>query len=261
MKRNPRFNHLTAALLALSFMAPFCGAVVNTMPPVVDISSTSKTIVIIDPAHGGGDYGSTGGGIREKDITLKAARLLKQKLESASADIQVFLTRGSDTAVTPEDRAGFANSRNGAVYISLHCDYVPSASSEGYMVFYYSGDRLSGVSPQGIEWQKVQLLHLVDSTALAALVDQYMKSPLIAAPGSAVQDANDTLPLASRGVRQSALLCLEGVNMPAVAVEMGNLNNTADAGYLKDDGMLGRICYHLEEAIVNFIKGQSARRQ
>jgi N-acetylmuramoyl-L-alanine amidase len=49
--------------------------------------------------------------------------------------------------------------------------------------------------------------------------------------------------------------------MPAVAVEMGNLNNTADAGYLKDDGMLGRICYHLEEAIVNFIKGQSARRQ
>jgi hypothetical protein len=129
------------------------------------------------------------------------------------------------------------------------------------MVFYYSGDRLSGVSPQGIEWQKVQLIHLADSTALAGLVEQYMRSPLIAPPGSAVQDANDMLPLASRGVRPSALLSLEGVNMPAVAVEIGNLNNTADAGYLKDDRMLGRICYHIEEAIVNFIKGQSARRQ
>ncbi|MGD0565762.1 MAG: N-acetylmuramoyl-L-alanine amidase [Candidatus Goldiibacteriota bacterium] len=249
-------------LVAAAFFMSAAGAAaaVNTIPPEVDLASGPKMTVIIDPAHGGGDYGSSGRGIYEKDITLKAAKILKQKLEKASADISVFLTRDADSAVKPEDRAGFANSRNGTVYISLHCDYAPSEKTEGFEVYYYSGEALSGPAAAA-EWEKVQLYHLNDSVRLAGLVNQYMLSPLIAQQGAAGQEANDTVPLASRGVKPAALLSLIGVNMPAVAIELGNLNNVSDAGYLKDDKMLGKIAYHIEEAIVNFLKSRSAQQQ
>lgn len=159
----------------------------------------------------------------------------------------------------PEDRAGYANSRNGIVFISLHCDYVPSEKTEGFRVYYFTGEALSG-QVSAAEWEKVQLYHLNDSARLAALINQYMLSPLIAQPASG-QEANDTLPLASRGVSQAALLSLYGVNMAAVVVELGNLNNAVDAGYLRDDKMLGKIAYHIEEAIVNFLKSRSAQQQ
>jgi N-acetylmuramoyl-L-alanine amidase len=248
-----------ALALALFFAASFAFSAINTVPPEVDLASSAKMTVIIDPAHGGGDWGASGHGILEKDITLKAARILKQKLESASGDIAVFLTRETDNNMKPEDRAGSANSRNGMVFISLHCDWVPSEKTEGFKVYYFTGEPLSG-QVSSAEWEKVQLYHLNDSARLAALINQYMLSPLIAQPASG-QEANDTLPLASRGVSQAALLSLYGVNMAAVVVELGNLNNAVDAGYLRDDKMLGKIAYHIEEAIVNFLKSKSAQQQ
>src|SRR5699024_7515689 len=51
--------------------------------------------IVLDPGHGGADGGAKGGNsVDEKEITLKVAKLLKEKLEQAGA--LVYLTREED---------------------------------------------------------------------------------------------------------------------------------------------------------------------
>ncbi len=78
-----------------------------------------KTIVI-DPGHGGDEAGAKGAkGTLEKAVTLSVARRLKAALE-ARLGARVLLTRVSDGAVGPDERAAVANNNKADLFISLH---------------------------------------------------------------------------------------------------------------------------------------------
>ena len=80
-----------------------------------------KTIVI-DPGHGGEEAGAKGAkGTLEKAVTLSVARRLKSALE-ARLGARVLLTRVSDGAVGPDERAAVANNNKADLFISLHAN-------------------------------------------------------------------------------------------------------------------------------------------
>lgn len=95
----------------------------------------NKTIVV-DPGHGGRDGGTTGAsGTMEKDLTLRTARLLYDKLRAAGAN--VYLTRNSDTFISLPSRVSMAHSKNADAFISLHFDANEDRSARGMTGYYY----------------------------------------------------------------------------------------------------------------------------
>lgn len=88
-------------------------------------------LIIVDPGHGGTDPGATGFGLKEKDLTLKIAKLLINKLNAY--EVEVLSTRDEDTAVSLRDRARMANDRNADFYCSLHINAGGGTGFESYV--------------------------------------------------------------------------------------------------------------------------------
>ncbi|MRX71383.1 SH3 domain-containing protein [Bacillus lacus] len=97
---------------------------------------SSKTIVI-DPGHGGRDGGAVGTrGTLEKDLTLKTAKLVYDKLKASGAD--VHLTRSQDTYISLPARAAASHYRNADAFISIHYDSSTDSRVHGLTTYYYS---------------------------------------------------------------------------------------------------------------------------
>jgi N-acetylmuramoyl-L-alanine amidase len=95
----------------------------------------NKTIVI-DPGHGGEDNGTTGAsGTHEKNLTIRTAKLLYDKLKAAGAN--VYLTRNNDTYIPLPSRVSIARSFKADAFISLHYDSSTDRSTRGMTGFYY----------------------------------------------------------------------------------------------------------------------------
>lgn len=75
-------------------------------------------VVIIDPGHGGYEYGLIKDNQREKDVVLDIAKRLRALIIKGSA--QCFLTRMGDYSLSLQERANFSNNKNGDIFLSLH---------------------------------------------------------------------------------------------------------------------------------------------
>lgn len=60
--------------------------------------------VVVDAGHGGEDPGAVYGGLREKDLNLKAANYMYQRLKDLG--IPVAITRDTDKTLTRDERVG-----------------------------------------------------------------------------------------------------------------------------------------------------------
>ncbi len=90
-----------------------------------------RYFAVIDASHGGDDFGETlHASLLEKDLTVALARSLRQELESRG--ITTLVLRDSDTNLSLDQRAAFANADHAAIYIALH------AASNGHGVRVYT---------------------------------------------------------------------------------------------------------------------------
>ena len=58
--------------------------------------------VVIDAGHGGADPGAIGNGIVEKDLTLKIAQYIYDRLNELGVDTKIIRT--TDETITPSER-------------------------------------------------------------------------------------------------------------------------------------------------------------
>ncbi|MFB6802752.1 SH3 domain-containing protein [Peribacillus butanolivorans] len=93
-------------------------------------------VIVIDPGHGGRDSGTVGvGGTLEKNLTIRTAELLRDKLHAAGA--KVILTRSSNTYVPLPSRVSTSHINNADAFISLHYDSTKDQIASGITTFYY----------------------------------------------------------------------------------------------------------------------------
>jgi N-acetylmuramoyl-L-alanine amidase len=88
--------------------------------------------VVIDPGHGGtgslggsdGNHAVSASGVKEKDLTLILANLVRSQLQSAAAagghTINIVMTRTTDTNLSLAARAGVAKTHNADRFLSIH---------------------------------------------------------------------------------------------------------------------------------------------
>ena len=114
-------------------IAPRAAADIKLLSDVV----LAQKIYVIDPGHGGYDFGIAGDGLKEKDIGLSIAREIESLLIEKGK--KVFLTRKSDQFMSIKDRAVFTNQKLAEIFISIHVSsgegfalYVSNISDSGY---------------------------------------------------------------------------------------------------------------------------------
>ena len=151
--------------------------------------------VYLDPGHGGSDEGCAREGVREKDLNLAIALLVRDQLEEQG--YQVIMSRETDTYIAKETRVAQANRSGADIYISIH----QNATEEG-----------AGVN--GMEVWYTEDSDRSDSKRLAQLIRQQT----LRSTGAE-----------ERELRSDADFYVTGnTSMPACLIETGFLSNTAE---------------------------------
>ncbi|MGH8016385.1 MAG: N-acetylmuramoyl-L-alanine amidase family protein, partial [Candidatus Zixiibacteriota bacterium] len=105
--------------------------------PVASIGPDSRIdVIVIDPGHGGDDYGAIGPrGTREKDVALDISKELA-KLIRKDKQFKVIMTRDRDKTITLQDRARIANESAADLFISIHANANLKEHIRGWNVFF-----------------------------------------------------------------------------------------------------------------------------
>ncbi|MGG7619766.1 SH3 domain-containing protein [Bacillus coreaensis] len=107
-------------------------------------------VIVIDPGHGGRDTGATGiKGSYEKNLTLKTAQLLYDKLKTAGAN--VVMTRNTDSYLSLSSRVGMSHTYAADAFISIHYDSILDSSVRGMTSYYYHNYQQSLATAVGKE--------------------------------------------------------------------------------------------------------------
>lgn len=151
--------------------------------------------VYLDPGHGGADEGCAREGVREKDLNLAIALLVRNQLKEQG--YQVIMSRETDTYIAKETRVAQANRSGADIYISIHQNATEEGADVNGMEVWYKqdGDRS-------------------DSKRLAQLIRQQTLKSTGAADRELRSDAD--------------FYVTENTSMPACLIETGFLSNTAE---------------------------------
>lgn len=192
----------------------------------------NRTLVFLDPAHGGGDTGARiNEHIVEKDITLALAFRIRSLLSARG--FSVAMTRDTDSASTPpsaplslDDRAGLANHARPLACLLLH------ATASGSGVHLYTSE-LAPTSAESTPapWLTAQAAWVSQSQRLASLI------------GAALGRAKIPLVLSRASVRP-----VDSLTCPALVVELAP--STANPATLADAAYQQRVAEALAGALV-----------
>lgn len=94
--------------------------------------------VYLDPGHGGSDEGCAREGVREKDLNLAIALLVRDQLEEQG--YQVIMSRETDTYIAKETRVAQANRSGADIYISIHQNATEEGAGVNGMEVWYTED-------------------------------------------------------------------------------------------------------------------------
>lgn len=188
----------TAAVQAEELAASVAAAAAQAAALAGEESGQAAThipTVYLDPGHGGSDEGCAREGVREKDLNLAIALLVRDQLEEQG--YQVIMSRETDTYIAKETRVAQANRSGADIYISIH----QNATEEG-----------AGVN--GMEVWYTEDSDRSDSKRLAQLIRQQT----LRSTGAE-----------ERELRSDADFYVTGnTSMPACLIETGFLSNTAE---------------------------------
>ncbi len=226
-----------------------------------------RWVVVIDAGHGGRDPGTIGvQGTREKDITLDIARELAQRLEG-ERDIQVVLTRDSDTLIAFADRPGITQVLDmdgpADLFMSIHANSMPRKPSATRGVETYFLAVAKTEHARQVAMRENSALEFETDTPEDILEPlQYILSDLQSAGNlqesrlfAATVDMGlqQELSAPSLGVKQAGFVVLANATMPAVLVEVGYLSNREEEKLLRSSSYRAKIADALADAVVRYL--------
>lgn len=221
-----------------------------------------KTLIVIDPGHGGIDPGATRGKkILEKNITLAVAKRIKKELEK-SGRYSVLLTRDSDIFMSLRERIMVAQGRLADLFISIHADSIRKSRVRGASVYTVSekasdeetealaqrenkADLLAGVESVDFEHtDPVQTYIFIDMTRSKARNRSIHFSAMF------VEELRrEKVKLLRKPRRHAGFVVLKAPEVPSVLVELGYLSNKRDARLLRSAKHQARLARAVRRAV------------
>jgi N-acetylmuramoyl-L-alanine amidase len=226
------------------------GNVAGSVPTSVDTLGKSALAtqlalgvrrIVVDPGHGGKDYGAPGyqKGVHEKDVVLAISKKLAAKLEK-ELGCEVIMTRTTDKYLTLEERTAIANTKNADLFISVHTNSHTDRRAYGIETYFLNlatdndailvAARENATSAKNIsDLESIlnDLMHNVkvnESSRLAAHVQSSLCSGL----------SKNYSKIKNKKVKQAPFYVLLGAQMPAILVETSFISNKTECARLVD---------------------------
>ena len=201
-------------------------------------------VIVIDAGHGGIESGATNAGTLEKDLTLALARRLRTALQSRLT-ATVVLTRDADVELTSEARAAVANNNQAGLLISLHTGFSPDKAASGSSIYVMTPDFTGGL-PRARRRQDVPaLVYGLSNPCSREQVDG----------GTSATQPQSGPPGWKFPIRHGPLGVLASATMPAIALEIGNLNNDVSVKTLTDPDFQTNLTATIAASIEQFAVG------
>lgn len=199
-----------------------------------------KYKVVLDPGHGGKDWGTSGSQLKEKDVVLAVTLKVGEYLKEYTDNIEVIFTRTKDDYSHPKVRANIANDAEANLFVSIHANAMPKGNSHIYGTETY----VMGVNNEDRNFEIAKR-----ENSVILLEEDYKEkyqgfdptNPEVNIMFQIEQEAfqENSIWLAkileeqfakragrnSRGVKQSSLWVLWNTAMPSVLIEIGYLSN------------------------------------
>lgn len=222
-------------------------------------------VIVIDPGHGGKDPGTIGvHGTEEKNVALAIGLDVRRDLHKALPDVKVVMTRDKDVFVPLDKRGEIANAAGGKLFISIHCNSMPTKPNpmRGVETFFLrpgktaEAIRIAAQENAAIkyenDYEKKYKSYNADNLILTTMAHSaYVKlserlAELIEKNVSRVAHER------ANGVEQAGFYVLIGASMPAVLVETGYLSNVRQERFLRSKRGQRLIAKGITDAIVKY---------
>ncbi|MEM9195248.1 MAG: N-acetylmuramoyl-L-alanine amidase [Myxococcota bacterium] len=217
---------------------------------VIDIAAERHTepsrlrVIVLDPGHGGDEFGARHNGLRESTLTLDIAQRCATALEERLPSSRVVLTRRNDAVVSLEERVAFANSVRGDVFVSIHLNgweeqlgrggattFVLDITNDEQLMRLAARENGTSVAEVSDLQRLLAGLHREEQGSGSRLLAEHVHRGTLAG-------ARRILPeLPDRGVRSAMFYVLVGAQMPAVLVEASFLTQE------DENRALGTVAY------------------
>jgi N-acetylmuramoyl-L-alanine amidase len=187
------------------------------------LESKKDYIVVLDPGHGGIDFGTTYKNLNEKDLTLKIAKYAEQYLKDQG--YSVVLTRKEDKLVPLKEIGDIANTAKGDVFVSIHINSIEDINYKGITDYYYDG--------KGYETDKrIKLAKTIGNEILKS--DNWE----------------------DKGVKRENFAVLRYTKMPSALIECGFITNEEDRSRLFKNEVLKKLAQNISNGIIKYLDAE-----
>jgi N-acetylmuramoyl-L-alanine amidase len=195
--------------------------------------------VVLDPGHGGVDQGASNRWGAEKKFTLDVA--LNARLQLQHAGYKVEMTRTTDKYVSLEDRVDFANRFRDAVFVSIHFNW--GGVAEGLETY--------ALAPEGVPSNASNESH-VSSADVRVCAGNAQDEHNIALTAAIHAMVLSRASMFDRGVKHARFHVLRNIKIPAVLVECGFLNETAEGQRVATAQFREEVATAIAQGIQNY---------
>lgn len=203
---------------------------------VVELPTSTRPVVVLDPGHGGVDGGAEANGIVEKNVNLSIAKKVRELC--ILFGFEVRMTRMEDVSIHDEDKTTIRAQKNsdlknrleimtaepGAVVVSIHLNKFPQSRVKGAQVFYAPKSQGSELLAQTVQ-DSFRTLLQPDNTRQIKKADS------------------------------SLFLLYNNTVTPAVLVECGFLSNPEEAALLASEDYQDQVAFAICYSLLQFYDG------
>lgn len=189
---------------------------------IVKPRKSGEKVVVIDPGHGGIDYGAIRSGINEKDITTDVSAKVAKMLRSDG--YTVYMTRDEDKTVSLQERVDFSENHNPDIFVSIHVNSSEGTTATGIETHYYHDY----------------------SIGLAKVVHAAMAKHV---------NSKD------RGLFKSKFYVINHTTVPAILVEIGFISNEEEREDMISEKRKQATAKAIVEGIKNYYKQQQKEQK
>jgi N-acetylmuramoyl-L-alanine amidase len=231
--------------------------------PLTPTGPHEVDLVLIDPGHGGNDYGARAFGLQEADVVLDLAMRVREVMRRRHPEVRVVLTRERDVVVSLEQRAAMANAIDADAFVSIHLNAADEPVAHGGITTFVldtTNDRQAlRLAARENGTTVAEVSHL--SRILAGLRRDDQRDASLALAErihrGTLAGGRTVLPtLYDRGVRSAMFYVLVGATMPAVLVAASFMTRADEATALRRETYRAAIADGIAEGLSRWIEGR-----
>jgi N-acetylmuramoyl-L-alanine amidase len=189
-------------------------------------NADNKPRILIDPGHGGEDFGTyslTIPRIHEKHLALTTSGIVREGL--IRRGYKVVMTRRKDVFITLERRPQIAKEFNCDLFVSIHYNSAPNKSANGVEIFYFED---------------------ANSVVRTAKSQRLGKAVL----GSMLTRTKAN----SRGVKKGNFAVIRETHIPAILIECGFLTNAEELANIKKPAYIKALADGIVDGIDRYVR-------